>query len=107
MNNEEKINMKLFDEDTPCPSICPMTDSCISKKSNCDYWKYLPKDLFLARDEIIDCLDDMDFVTDPSGGMMDHSICGRLENTLALLDSFREKLGIPDRAHDSVAPDQV
>lgn len=54
--------------------------------------------LFKARDEIIDCVDDVnDYLVDTSGQAMDHSVIRRLENALSIIDEIRKDLDIPDR----------
>lgn len=67
------------------------------------------ENFFLARDEIIDCKDDVDdhlmkTVVTAGRDNMAVSVSKRLSNALALLEDLRKELGIPDRNHDSVAP---
>lgn len=65
------------------------------------------ENFFLARDEIIDIMCDVEdfLVDDYSENDMRSSVLRRLENALGLMDDHRKDLGIPDRNHDSVAPD--
>lgn len=54
--------------------------------------------LFKARNEIIDCVDDVnDYLIDTSGQAMDHSVIRRLENVLAIIEEIRKDMDIPDR----------
>ena len=59
-------------------------------------------DLFNIRDEIIDCVDDInDYWTElVDGHDWSGSVVKRLENALALMESLRENLNIEDRDYE-------
>lgn len=63
----------------------------------------IDKDTFFnIRDEIIDCIDDVDdFLVDSSGQAMHTSVARRLSNVLELLEDIRKSLGIKDRPYES------
>lgn len=59
-----------------------------------------PENFYKARDEIIDCKDDVDdYLVDTSGCNMHDSVSRRLSNALALLEYVRKEYNIPDRQY--------
>lgn len=54
--------------------------------------------LFKVRDEIIDCVDDVnDYLIDATGQDMNKSVLKRLKNALDIINEIRKDLDIPDR----------
>ena len=59
-----------------------------------------PENFYKARDEIIDCKDDVDdYLVDTSGHNMHSSVSRRLSNALELLENVRKEYNIPDRQY--------
>lgn len=58
------------------------------------------ENFYNARDEIIDCKDDVDdYLVDTSGCNMHGSVSRRLSNVLELLEDLRKEFNIPDRQY--------